>query len=320
MVGGGGQGSASITKVDIYEGTQGLEMEFMKNAPPDDVIEGHNFKVGVDLSNEGAQDILDGYITVSLEDQYMKPVEGETWEVSSADIFTGSSSDPSMKFNLMGKSIESPHGERVGLFYNVNAKHIDRQTETHRSNILVTGCYRYKTHARPLVCLDPDMYDRVQDVEKSCEMQPASMSDQGAPVAVTEVIPKMLPADEKLDDVIMFRPAFQIRIQNVGDGEVFNPDKIQQACSAKAITYGDFNTYYIDVRLNGVSLKCNPTPPFRLTYERDNILCEVVNPDQFIPQNILAFETLLEIELTYGYTKTISSEVLIRRDPAVVVY
>ena len=40
MVGGGGQGSASITKVDIYEGTQGLEMEFVKNKAIESVRRG----------------------------------------------------------------------------------------------------------------------------------------------------------------------------------------------------------------------------------------------------------------------------------------
>ena len=55
-----------ITDVDIRQGTEGLTMEFTKNAPPKNVFEGGGddggsgiFPVAVKLENKGAYDIND---------------------------------------------------------------------------------------------------------------------------------------------------------------------------------------------------------------------------------------------------------------------
>ena len=43
--------------IEYHKGTDGLKMEFVKNLPPDEIIEGNEFVIGLELRNKGAADI-----------------------------------------------------------------------------------------------------------------------------------------------------------------------------------------------------------------------------------------------------------------------
>jgi len=51
--------------IEYHKGTKGLEMSFIKNAPPAEVWEGNEFAIGLELENKGAYPIEEGYIVIS---------------------------------------------------------------------------------------------------------------------------------------------------------------------------------------------------------------------------------------------------------------
>ena len=61
-----------ITDVDLRKGTDGLTMEFVKNAPPESVFEDTVFPIAVRLHNEGAEDIKEsGKLVFGFETAYV---------------------------------------------------------------------------------------------------------------------------------------------------------------------------------------------------------------------------------------------------------
>ncbi|MFB6198458.1 MAG: hypothetical protein ABEI52_09365, partial [Halobacteriaceae archaeon] len=83
-------------------------------------------------------------------------------------------------------------------------------------NFLITNCYLYTTHAAPVVCIDPAPNSQTT---KSCTPSTYDGSDgQGAPVAVTKVEPESSRR----------RAIWHIDIKNIGNGEVWNPGRIEK--------------------------------------------------------------------------------------------
>ena len=58
-----------ITDGDIRKGTEGLNMKFVRNAPPDRVFEDGVFPMAVELKNKGASDIGDDKKTQDIKEQ-----------------------------------------------------------------------------------------------------------------------------------------------------------------------------------------------------------------------------------------------------------
>src|SRR3989338_547326 len=63
----GSQKNDEITNVDVRKGTDGLLMEFLKNAPPENVFEDSGFPVSIKLQNVGASDIKGDEDTTQIE-------------------------------------------------------------------------------------------------------------------------------------------------------------------------------------------------------------------------------------------------------------
>ena len=82
-------------------------IDFLENAPPTAVYENEYFPIGLSMSNEGAADISNGYLAISLDKDYM-------W-VDRASLDTTESKlrfrdENHISFDMDGKSIENPFG------------------------------------------------------------------------------------------------------------------------------------------------------------------------------------------------------------------
>lgn len=353
-----------MTDADVRKGISGLTMQFVKNAPPENVFEESGFPVSLKLKNEGASDIEDNKGTIETEsgivvfgfeksyadvigkikDEIAKLSDEEkrilsTKVVNIDEIRTLSdkkqedlSADEKDKiqqfidvltnlrakkeFNIKGKSIYSPLGDEDFININANAKKIGAQSEKHPSTILATACYRYKTILGTSVCIDPDVIGVVTG-KKACAIKELAFSEgQGAPVTVTKIETRMLPAIE----ANKVKPHFIIFIANKGNGEVINPNKdkediIKKACTSKPLNYTDFNTLKITASLPQGVLKCSETQPagpttVRLKEKEDMIRCTL---DEGIDIGRDAYTAPLRIELEYGYTFTISKDIIIEK-------
>jgi hypothetical protein len=297
-----------ITDVDVRKGIEGLNMKFVRNAPPDRVFEHDVFPMAVELKNEGAFDIGDDENTQDIEEQEGIVVFG--FEKTYVDISGGDEkcTGEVCKVEIEGKSVFNPAGDDEFITINAQAKKIGEQSETHRSTILATACYPYKTVFGSSVCIDTDVYGIVKR-QKACSVQDLVFDGQGAPVAVTKIETRMLPQDN--DEV---KPHFIIYIENKGNGEVIDKSKLDTACSSKALKYTDFNVIKISASLSGKPLVCSVDKEgmIRLREKEDMIRCESKEEDD-IPKNRDAYTSPLKIELDYGYTFTISKNIIIEK-------
>ena len=312
-----------ITDADIRQGTEGLTMAFTKNAPPKNVFEGTGeedgtgvFPVAVKLENKGSFDIKDTEI---------KDVNGDVENIVNPTLvfgfektFVDFERDSNQKINIKGRSIFNPNGGKEFITINAQAKRIGEQSEKQPSVILATACYPYKTIFGTSVCVDTDVYG-ISQGQKACNVATSDFKNgQGAPVAVTKVETRILPQDGN-----KVKPLFLIHIENKGNGEVVKLSKTGAACTKEALDYKDFNTILITASLPGKLLDCRinkdgpeakpPAPAvIRLRDKKFMVRCVLKNVDA-IDADIDAYITALSVNLSYGYTFTISKNIIIEK-------
>jgi len=192
------------TGYEFHTGKSGLKISFLQNSPPSQVYapekfvdedgktavsrQGSEFPVSLMLKNEGAYDIKNGYISFSLEQDYMElqswAFPGKTTEYEQPTDIMINPEGKKIKFDLEGKSSMNPAGDDKILAATILAKPLDKQSVTHTSNIIATACYEYRAEANAAICLDTDVYNLKPGI-KSCALKTITLSGgQGAPVAV----------------------------------------------------------------------------------------------------------------------------------------
>jgi hypothetical protein len=216
------------------------------------------------------------------------------------------------KIEIKGKSIYSPVGDEEFITLTAETKRISAQSETHPSTIFATACYPYNTILGTSVCIDTDIIGEVRG-KKVCDIKDLTFSEgQGAPVAVTKIETRMLPDV----DVNKVKPHFIIFIENKGNGEVVNSSKLGEACSSSGLNYTDFNTLTISASLPQGDLKCSEktdeavSTEVRLREKEAMVRCTL---EDGIDIGRDAYTAPLKIELNYGYTFTISKDIIIEK-------
>jgi hypothetical protein len=140
---------------------------------------------------------------------------------------------------------------------------------------------------------------------------------QGAPIAITRVEQKMMPHEE--EDLIM--PTYMIYVKNMGDGLPVELGLFEEACKATGISKEAWNVVGLNAYLSDRSnqLDCTPkyeNPPesmtgyIKLEHDEDFIRCTL---RQGIPKSRGTYTTPLMIDMVYGYTFTVSKQVLVRK-------
>lgn len=314
---------------DFRSGTSGLEMAFLKNAPPKQAFEQSSFPVLVRVKNQGTFSIpqTQGMLSLGVERDYTKSVLVEQGGRVSSE------NDNEALFYLPGKSLINTKGEEEIISFTVTPSKIDPQSETHKSLLTATLCYPYRTDLLTSVCVDPDPYS-IKPGKKPCTAQDLTFaSGQGAPVAITKVEVQMLPQEEGRS----LTSQFLIYMENKGKGEVIRPGAHQNICrgSSRSMALKDFNVLNIDAKLSGKKMKCSlrtdaaspesssssENPGYvKLTSKKDVVRC-IYGPQIDSPETALispkeSFTTSLQITLDYGYTQSLSSEYVIKKgDP-----
>ena len=320
----GTQKNVDITNVDIRKGTDGLTMEFLKNAPPENVFEDGKFPVSIKLKNTGAFNIIGNKNTPSIEGGLL--VFG--FEKAYVDI-----KPQQVEISIEGKSVFNPKGGEDFVNSNAEAKKIGPQSEKHPSTILATACYPYKTILDTSICIDTDVLGQRRG-QKSCIAKDLSFGEgQGAPVAITKIETRMLPQDNA-----KVKPHFIIHVKNAGNGQVIkngiaeksnpsnlkeiNKNAIEKACSSESLSYKDFNVLNAKASLSGVILDCDPkegmqqTAEIRIKDKEDIVRCTYEGDAKNvggIDASLDPYTAQLKIELDYGYTFTISKDIIIEK-------
>ena len=292
IVGCNGIGKGPSTqRVDeqYHKGTQGITINFIKNAPPDRVYERDNLDISIEVKNQGAYpegNKVKGKIELSGFDP--NSIKG-SWDGGN-----------SMPADLEGRSQYNPEGGYAVMTYkDRSGVHVPFDADYYEPTIIAHACYDYKTIADPVVCIDPDPFEIVEE-KKVCNIGDVSLGGgQGAPVAVTRI------EEEVGSDQIFFR----IHIANVGDGSVMLPR-----------AYGDcpfdVEFYELDKVVAKAKLPydaspdCNPkgtaSDPIRLVNNNGYMFCKFRKP-----ASDSAYTTALNVELDYVYSSSVSKKIKI---------
>lgn len=213
---------------------------------------------------------------------------------------------------LEGKSINNPEGGYDLLEFTGTASFSDIDADKYTPNFLVTACYEYKTRANPNVCIDPRPFSTVNE-RKVCSIQDVSLTNQGAPVAVTKVESKALSNSIQ----------FKIHFKNVGKGEVIAIDNLEKCSPSKEkLEKSEMDLVKIkEVKVGSSSIKdkCGQL----LSVGGQEGYARLINNQGFIVCNLKvdkdevksAYTTPLYVELSYGYRSVISKAVEIIKVP-----
>ena len=262
-------------------GTQGIDLRFLPNLPPDRLFDTEPFNAVIEIENRGAYLVggpgdkvyLSGFdpsmLTGILEwGEDIPPIEGRTQFVTQGGI-------------------------DVIAFKGSIAPLRPRNIDKYPVRLLATACYEYETIATAPICIDSDPYAPTTRA-KICTPTPVSLGGgQGGPMAVTQVEVDPSPG----------RTRFKIHVQNAGGGEVFRSGaEYLQKCSPHTAPLAFDEIDYVelrDVAIGGVSIKptCKPLDKnhIRLTNGRGTVFCEMMTRGQD------AYSTPIVVTLDYGY-------------------
>ncbi|MCX6710147.1 MAG: hypothetical protein NTV63_04330 [Candidatus Woesearchaeota archaeon] len=276
-----------------FQGSEGLIVSFVKNSPPEKVYSSSSFPVVVSLENQGALDIKRGILVIGVEDFGEKSIAG------GKDI---------IYFNLYGKNTSKAFGgEKDVKSFTLKAPEIESKSEQ-ESSVSIKTCYPYDTFAQLSLCLDTGINDE-SDEKKPCEMQESiSLSEQGAPVAVSLVEIGKLFSDEK-----SLKFAFTIHVRNVGIGYPVSEDSVEKFCSSEKFNEktdrASFGKASVKAYLAGKELTCTPRTSVDLSSGEDFVTCYT----ESMPVKSNAYSTVLNIKLEYGYVEIITQKFRIIR-------
>ena len=303
---------------EIRTGTEGISVSFLPNNPPSTIhVAGTDtetvFDVVLELRNRGA---------------YPQPDEDRKQQVK---IYISGYDNNLMKIDVIpddvtrlitsleGKSNVNVIGGTDIVTFKGKVTAANLKVEKYEPTLLATVCYRYFTTAGPSVCIDPDPYSTLSQ-KKVCEVNDISLSDQGAPIAVTRI------DEEAFQD----KTQFKISIKNVGNGDVIKKESITDKCDPLATAANKIGRDDVDkVSLEGVTigdieLDCSPFADgsvkskkgtMRIINGEAYIVCELNKADyEAYRSSRTSFTTPLKIRLEYGYRTTAQRSLQIKKE------
>ncbi|KYK24594.1 hypothetical protein AYK26_03390 [Euryarchaeota archaeon SM23-78] len=296
--------------LDFFKGREGFELEFLEQAPPDEIFEESTFGINLFVENSGAFDVIDynyAILSIGFDPFYIDASEFQ----STTALDVRDSSLVLKGIQLPGKSIYYPRGlDAILSFPGFKTKKIMGQREQPDTQIYCSLCYPYKTQFSQLVCVDFNVFGQnLRD--QVCYQEDLALSDQGAPVAITHIEVENQP----ISGGNAVRPVFTIQVRNVGSGNVLSPiynaAELERVCSFQNLNREDFNTVSVRAVLSATKeLECNPNP-IQLFREEGLTRCQV--RDQDLALGYQNYQTPLSINLSYTYRTSVSKDVSIKR-------
>ena len=308
------------TELDLYrefhQGKQGLTTTLV--GVPLELLEQTPFTFSVKIDNLGAYG-ADGLTVLSMEEDYLCLYDSATQRCVPEDY---KERQKVRSFVLNGRSRYSPRGESAMVEYPLKTKNIDALSEQHTSHITATTCYAYTTEFIGEACLDPWKYT-LKKSKPVCDMKTIKATDQGAPIAITNVAVDLMP------DGGVVKPLFTFTVENKGKGITIYPaTKINELCSSSQLSFREANAialqelklsnglFYIYGRDDINTMVCEQNPLI-LKEGTAQIRCYQKSQrayDQFTIENTRpAFTVQLSATFAYGYMENTGQNLVIRK-------
>ncbi len=269
---------------DVQTGTQALEIYF--ETPSTNIYMCQQANLITTIRNLGTYDVQKAYVNMIVEHQILQPL-----------------TQTSKEFEIKGKSPYFPQGATIKDLTSFKSLTLPKQINSYASQMILQACYPYKTKADFQACIDPDILNT--QLSKVCTPQPLTFAGgQGAPVAITQIDQLMMPEYDKV------KPVFIIHLQNLGMGDVIQEEGIQNVCTGTGQAITPKPLVKVKAKLGTKDLKC--TEQIELTSQDPTINCE---SKEKYERGQSAFNSVLTIELSYGYVNRQGIQYTITRLP-----
>jgi len=291
-----------ITYINYKTGIEGLDINFIQYQPPDEIYEGSDFTVGLEIQNKGGYQIEEGRLRLLLD-----------------NTFVGMAELPSSIQALEGKSQFYPEGEKYMDFFkgksykDLGEFSIGKKTKS--VNFEIIACYPYKTEATTDICLNPpSVSDYLQVNQQAClANREYQLTSQGSPLVITKIEETIIP-----DNDIEYKVKLKIYIEKRGDGTITTSDSYYKTCvgekldkkkeknifEIKEISFSDFST----LASGRNNINCNPFKQVKLENNKAKIEC-----DALVKKSRGMFQTPLLIELDFGHVNKKSKTITIKK-------
>ena len=322
IIGCGTTSTKKTTKeIDVRVGFNGLLLEFLKNTPPQKLFEDDVFPVIIKVRNNGAYSLEKeekAILSLGVEKDYTSSIQ----LLASGKVQQVEGISNAATFNLEGKSKINTKGEEEVISYNIQAGKVDPQSEFHASTVIATLCYPYQTILDTTVCVDTDI-SNLRPGKKACKAQDLILNNgQGAPIAITKIEVNMLPAEiDEQNQPRKIKPQFLIFIENKGQGTAIKKEVVKDFCTKSDTSHENLNRIYVRAFLSNEELDCTPKEKdkseekrafAKLKDKKELVRC-TLEKEKSIDSSLDPYYSPLRIELTYGYTQSISANYLIQK-------
>ena len=284
--------TAALAK-EVQSGTQGVELEFVRNTPPNTIYDQNELISLVEVRNRGNYDLQPQDCVLQITGFDPSIIRGDFNFVRSCTDGIGGA--------LEGKKLYNVEGGFNQVEFRSTSVSLPEGVFEYSPQLNYLACYVYRTRANPLVCVDPLLY-QVTAEQRTCTPNDVSMGGgQGGPVGISYVGV----------DMVGSKAIFEINVVNFGSGRVISRDADIRNCGQSSLSYTDLDKVYYNVEMNsGGKIDCKPRDGYvRLVNGNGKMVCS------FNVNGGSAYETPLMIELDYGYVESYTKNINIIRTP-----
>ncbi len=224
------------TGTPFLGGTTGLIMNFMEDAPPEEVYDGgeYPFDIVVKLENEGEWDVEAGNARVKISG-----IDPSEFGLDPSDLIGYPDSDLTRTYKDAEGNVIEGSETHVG-FYGFNFQ--DEIRGNMQFPVRADVCYTYGTNALSQICIKEDLYDT--DEDSLCIVnEEKSVYSSRAPVQVTSMKESVRGAE---------KVGFTFTLEHIGNGGIFQKGS---DCDTTGVQYE--KKVWIEVSTGEEGLKCN---------------------------------------------------------------
>lgn len=190
-----GSDSDRLAQTNFKQGSGGVEVTFLENAPPEVIYPGADFKIVLDIANLAAYDVLNGYVKIV-------GVNHDYFAIQPLEQYVAV---------LDGRSMTNPEGGREFVEFLGRSGTLFLNAQERVEPYIVKFRFDSTVEFGDSVCINSKLYE-VYDA--GCQVETSkSYSGQGAPLGIGSLEEIIIPGDNAAVE-------FRLHVENLGSGEV----------------------------------------------------------------------------------------------------
>ena len=208
-------GFGCTTTTKVTGATNGLEVSFVSDEPPESVFDnnlGPTIRITLNLKNKGDYTIPKGKVVASLSG-----IPQNAWGISSMNVISTRSIE----------GLQEEDGGETGAEEELtfgDARYKEDLKVDFKTDIIADACYYYETDAAVSLCLKENPLEKEED-EEACDITSSLTAENSiSPIQISNVNQRGVGEDE-------VRVSFDV--EEKGSGDVYENDAFTSSCSGQ---------------------------------------------------------------------------------------